>query len=78
MLKILLSLVTENPSSVCCEFFFFFTVLEKLRSYCLIATSQSPKHCLAKSISNPLTFCIMTQSKCRKYVGVRWDFCQCH
>ena len=77
MLKILLSLVTENPSSVCCELFFFYC--SRKTAILLFNSNKSiAKHCLAKSISNPLTFCIMTQSKCRKYVGVRWDFCQCH
>ena len=39
-------------------------ILVKLRSYCLIETSQSTKYGLAKDISKPLNICIITQSKC--------------
>ena len=41
----------------------FFSVLGKLRSWCLIETSQSSKYCLAKDISKWLTICIITQIK---------------
>ena len=38
------------------------SVLEKLRSCCLIEASQSSTYCLAKDISKLLNICIITQS----------------
>ena len=61
MLKIPLPLVIEKPFT-CMLWFEFFSVLEKLRSCCLIETSQSSKYCSAKDISKTLSICTITQT----------------
>ena len=78
MLKILLPLVIENPFTCMLWFEFFFSVLEKLRSCCLIETSQSSKYCLAKDISKPLSICTITQTVKVSVIsnGIHWNLWQ--
>ena len=66
MLKILLPLVIKKPF-MCLLWFYFFPILAKLRSCCLIKISQPSEHCLAKDISKPLAICITIQSKCHQW-----------
>ena len=78
MLKTLLPFVTEKPFRCLLWFEFCFSVLENLRSFCLIETSQSSKYWLAKGISKSLNICVITQSKCRYWCYMLEFVTECH
>ena len=71
MLKILEPLVTEKTFICLLWFEFYFVVLEKLRSCCLIETSSSSKYCLGKDICKPLFVLSLRVSAIND--SIRWN-----
>ena len=67
ILKISMPLVIDNPFMCLLWIDFFFSILEKVQSRCLIGASQLSKYCLDKVISKPFDICIIRQRKCHSW-----------